>query len=198
MPATKILVATKNPGKIIEIKELLANCPLQVVSLSEFDDIADVAETGQTFAENALIKAHYYYKQTGLLAISDDSGLCVDALEGAPGIYSARYAGDGATDQQRCTKLLAALNNVAMPQRTAYFICALALVGPEIEEVFMGEVAGRILLAPQGQNGFGYDPIFEYPSLSKSFAELSRAEKATLSHRGQALAQLKEYLTSMY
>ena len=198
MPVTNILVATKNPGKIVEIKELLALCPLKIVSLSELGDIADIAETGQTFAENALIKAHYYYKQTGILAISDDSGLCVDALAGAPGIYSARYAGVGATDQQRCAMLLAALANVAPPQRTAHFSCALALVGTGIEQIFIGTVAGRILLAPQGHNGFGYDPIFEYPLLSKSFAELSRAEKAALSHRGQALAQLQDYLASMY
>lgn len=198
MAFSKLLVATKNPGKTVELQEMLHNSEWEIVDLSAYPEVEDVEETGQTFAENALLKAHYYHKMTGLLSLSDDSGLAVDALDGAPGVYSARYAGKGATDRERYEKLLHQLSQTPTEERTARFICVLALVGNLnenfIEKTFTGTVEGRILTAPQGEQGFGYDPIFEYPPLSKSFAQLSRTEKATISHRGRALSQFLNFL----
>jgi XTP/dITP diphosphohydrolase len=198
MAKRELLVATKNHGKVVEIEELLADTGLAVTSLSNFPDIADVEETGQTFADNALLKANYYYSKTGMLALSDDSGLQVDALGGAPGVYSARYAGPNSTDQDRYKKLLAALADVPPPARTARFICVIALVGADCQQLFRGSVEGRIIFAPRGEHGFGYDPIFEYPPLSKTFAELSSKEKAAISHRGKALAQARDFLTRAF
>jgi XTP/dITP diphosphohydrolase len=197
MAISKLLVATRNRGKIVEFRELLSDLELETINLDSFPDLADVTENGTTFAENALIKARFYHSETGLLTLSDDSGLEVDALGGAPGIYSARYAGAGASDRERYEKLLAALDRVPDEQRSARFTCAIALVGNEIERVFTASVAGRILREPHGEKGFGYDPIFEYPSLSKSFAELSSDEKATISHRGRALALAREFLSHL-
>lgn len=195
MAPRELLVATRNPGKIKEFQELLTELDYTVVSLEQFPDIPDVAETGTTFAENALIKSRFYHAHTGMLALSDDSGLAVDALGGAPGVYSARYAGPHADDRQRYEKLLRELQDLPDEQRTARFICTIALTCREFEEVFTGISEGIILRAPRGEGGFGYDPIFQYPPLSKTFAELSRAEKAQVSHRGRALAQVREFLS---
>lgn len=191
----QLLVATKNSGKILEITQLLSDTKLKVLNLDSFPEIVDVEETGLTFTENALLKARYYYKQTGLLSLSDDSGLAVDALNGAPGIYSARYAGANASDKMRYEKLLEELKEVPVEKRSARFICSLALVGQDIEQTFTASTEGQIIFAPRGENGFGYDPVFEYLPLSKTFAELNSAEKATVSHRGKALTQFKEYIT---
>ncbi len=196
MRHSKLLVATKNAGKIKELTELLANSGLEIISLSSFPSLADVEETGLTFTENALIKAHYYYKETQILSLSDDSGLSVDALDGAPGVYSARYSGPNASDKTRYEKLLAELKDIPLEKRTARFTCSLALVGKDLEKVFSASTEGQIIFSPRGENGFGYDPIFEYLPLSKTFAELNSQEKASVSHRGKALAQLREYITN--
>ncbi|KAF0205005.1 MAG: dITP/XTP pyrophosphatase [bacterium] len=197
MRISKLLVATKNPGKVLELEKLLATSRLEILNLHSFPFIADVDETGVTFSENALIKAHYYYRQTKVLSLSDDSGLAVDALNGVPGVYSARYAGPNASDKMRYEKLLNELKLVPLEKRTARFICSLALVGDGIEEVFTASTQGQIVFTPRGESGFGYDPIFEYVPLSKTFAELSAEEKSTISHRGKALNQLRDYFVRL-
>jgi XTP/dITP diphosphohydrolase len=198
-PHQQLLVATGNPGKVVEIKELLGGLPFDLIDLRHFPHIPAVEETGSTFAENAKLKARYYYEQTGLLVIADDSGLEVDALGGEPGMRSARYAGEGASDAQRVAKLLGAMEQVADEQRTARFVCVVALVGPGgLEAMFTGTCPGRIRQEPVGENGFGYDPIFEYPPLGKTFAQLSRAEKSAVSHRGRALRLLCDFLANHF
>ncbi len=191
----KLLVGTRNVGKEREIQQLLADTCWQVVSLSNFEHLPTAVENGNSFTENALIKARYYHNQTGLLTLSEDSGLTVDALEGAPGIYSARYLGLQADDRLRCEEILRLLSGVA--QREAQFVCVAALVGNNIEQIFTASVAGRIVYNPRGQQGFGYDPIFEYVALSKTFAELTSEEKSLISHRGKALIQVRDFLTAL-
>jgi XTP/dITP diphosphohydrolase len=197
MKFSKLLVATKNPGKILELEKLLANTKLEIINLNSFPSISDVEETGSTFKENALLKAKYYFDQTHILSLSDDSGLAVDFLDGSPGVYSARYAGPNASDKMRYEKLLFELNDVPIEKRKARFICCLALVGDGIEETFTASTEGQIIFAPRGENGFGYDPIFEYIPLSKTFAELNSEEKASISHRGKALRALQDYFAHL-
>lgn len=192
---TKLLIATTNAGKVVEIAALLADLKCEVIGLTDLPQpLPEVEETGTTFAANALLKAEYYHAQTGLLALADDSGLEVDALDGRPGVYSARYAGAGASDAAKVEKLLEELRDVPAAQRTARFVCTIALVGPTIRETFTGTCPGIIADAPRGTNGFGYDPVFIEPASGRTFAELTRAEKAALSHRGQALKQVKDWL----
>jgi len=197
MRVSKLLVATKNPGKISELEKLLSTTNLEIVNLHSFPSVTDIEETGTTFKENALIKAHHYFQSTRLLSLSDDSGLSVDILNGQPGVYSARYAGPNASDKARYEKLLTELKDVPLEKRTARFICCLALVGDGIEETFTASTEGQIIFAPRGENGFGYDPVFEYMPLSKTFAELSAEEKSNISHRGKALIQLRDYFTRL-
>lgn len=195
----RLLIASTNPGKVAEFRRLLSNLPLEVSGLENLPAPPHApAETGQTFAENALLKAQYYFSHTGLLALADDSGLEVDALGGAPGICSARYAGENATDAERLAKLLDELQDVPDEQRTARFRCAIALVGvievaPE-KQVFEGVCEGLITREPRGVNGFGYDPVFFDQQLQRTFAELQPEEKAARSHRGRALAAALEFL----
>ncbi|MBI3949885.1 MAG: XTP/dITP diphosphatase [Acidobacteria bacterium] len=190
-----MLVATRNGGKVEEIKHLLAGLELDIGDLTQWPDIPEIEETGPTFAQNALMKAHYYHEQTGLVTIADDSGLEVAALGGSPGVRSARYAGDVASDAQRITKLLQTLEGVADKDRTARFVCVVALAGPGgLEKTFTGVCEGRIRHDPVGKQGFGYDPVFEYLPLGKTFAQLSREEKSAVSHRGRAMRQLREFL----
>jgi XTP/dITP diphosphohydrolase len=192
---TKLLIATTNAGKVAEIAELLSDLNYEVLGLADLPQaLPDVEETGTTFEANALLKAEYYYAQTGLLSLADDSGLEVDALDGRPGVYSARYAGVGASDAARVAKLLAELRDVPATERTARFVCTIALIGPGVREMFTGTCTGVIADAPRGANGFGYDPVFIEPSAERSFAELTRAEKAAISHRGRALKQVKTWL----
>ena len=186
----KLLVATCNPGKVIEIRDLMKDLPVEIVGLSAFPGIMEPEETGDTFEANALLKADYYHEKTKLTAIADDSGLMVDALDGRPGIYSARYAGANASDKDRCEKLLDELKDVPAEKRTARFVCVAAIAGNGIRDTCAGTAEGLILNAPRGTGGFGYDPIFYYPPLHKTFAELSRDEKSQVSHRGKAFAQL--------
>lgn len=188
----KIVLATGNQGKVREMADLLSDFGFDVVAQSEFN-VSDVAETGTTFVENAIIKARHAAKETGLPAIADDSGLEVDYLNGAPGIYSARYAGEDASDQDNIDKLLEAMQGVADEQRTARFHCVLVLMRHENDPtplICHGQWEGRILTAQSGDNGFGYDPVFLVPEENCASAELEPARKKQLSHRGKALQKL--------
>ena len=188
MTEPKLLIATHNAGKVREYRELLRDIDLPLVSLSDVGIAQEVAETGLTFAENAWLKARAYAAASGLLTLSDDSGLEVDALGGAPGIHSARYGGDAcATDEERVNLLLTNLQGVAWAERTARFRCFIALHHPQgVEASVVGGVAGMIQYAPQGVDGFGYDPVFYLPSLGRTMAQLSLAEKNRISHRADA------------
>ena len=188
----KVVLASSNPGKLAELSALLEPAGLRVVSQDAFG-VEPPEETGLTFVENALIKARAGCAATGLPALADDSGVVVEALEGAPGVRSARYAGGGASDADNVAKLLDALEGVTPPQRGAAFVCAMVYLRHARDPcpiVCEGIWEGRILDAPRGAGGFGYDPVFFIETLGRTAAELSRAEKNAVSHRGQALAQL--------
>ena len=188
----RIVLASNNPGKVREINQMLAGLHLTVVPQSDFE-VTEVEETGLTFVENALLKARNAARCTGLPAIADDSGLEVDALHGAPGIYSARYAGKGAGDKANLLKLLEDIKNVPDEKRSARFQCVLVYLRHEADPtpiICQGTWEGRLLRAPVGDNGFGYDPIFFVPTHKCSSAELPAEVKNKLSHRGQALRAL--------
>lgn len=189
---SKIVLATGNQGKVREMADVLSDFGFDVVAQSEFN-VSDVAETGTTFIENAIIKARHAAKESGLPAIADDSGLEVDALHGAPGVYSARYSGEGATDQKNIDKMLAAMKDIPEEKRTARFHCVLVLMKHENDPtplICHGSWEGHITTEQQGENGFGYDPIFWVSEDNCSSAELEPARKKQLSHRGQALKKL--------
>ncbi|GLQ74714.1 non-canonical purine NTP pyrophosphatase [Vibrio sp. vnigr-6D03] len=192
----KLVLATGNQGKVKEMATLLSEFGFDVLAQSEFN-VSSVAETGTTFIENAIIKARHAAKETGLPAIADDSGLEVDFLKGAPGIYSARYAGEDASDQDNLEKLLQAMTDVPEAQRTARFHCVLVLMRHENDPtpiVCHGKWEGKILTQAHGENGFGYDPIFYVPEDNCASAELDPIRKKQLSHRGKALSQLFDQL----
>ncbi len=184
-------MASGNAGKLREIAKILSDLDIEVVPQSEFD-VSDAEETGTTFVENALIKARHAAEATGLPAIADDSGIAVDALGGRPGVYSARYAGPGATDADNNALLLQELEGVPDAERGAAFHCVACFVLPGEGEPIIaeGEWRGRILSAPRGEGGFGYDPLFFVPEAGCSSAELSAQEKNRRSHRGKALREL--------
>ncbi len=191
----KLLIATHNPGKIREYQTLLADLPLTVTSLKAEGITEDVDETGTTFAENACLKAESYARMTGLWTWADDSGLEVDALDGRPGVYSARYAGPGATDQDRYRKLLQELQQRPDAPRTARFRCVVAIAMPGNETATVeGTVEGLITDQPKGDHGFGYDPVFLLPDRGVTMAELPAAIKNEISHRGQAAQKAKQLL----
>ena len=188
----QIVLASNNPGKVREIGQMLADLDLEVLPQSAFK-IEEAEETGLSFVENAILKARHAAANSGLPAIADDSGLEVDALNGAPGIYSARYAGAGATDTQNLQKLLADLGKVPQEQRTARFQCLLVYMRHAQDptpRIYQGTWEGRIAFEPRGESGFGYDPVFFVPSHHCTSAELAPEVKNALSHRGQALRQL--------
>ena len=192
-----LLIATFNPGKLREFHDYLAGLPFDVIGLNGLPEVSPSPEDGNTFEQNAQQKARYYSRFFLGLTLADDSGLVVDALGGEPGIYSARYLSPSATDEQRCREILARLQNVAEPGRTARFVCSLALACQgEVIQTFEGTVEGEIAREPRGNNGFGYDPIFLLPQLERTMAELSGSEKLAISHRGQALRKMSEYLRS--
>ena len=197
----ELLVGTTNPGKFAEVKEFLARLPLSILPLSSLKTWPAMVEDGATFEENALKKARALAEYSGYITLADDSGLEVDALNGAPGIYSARYAGPEGDDAKNNEKLLYELRDVSEEKRSARFVCVLALCAPHsraIKELTVRESCeGRIAFAPKGQHGFGYDPLFFYPPLGKTFGEIDRETKATVSHRGKALKKLEEMLPSM-
>ncbi|MDY5611600.1 XTP/dITP diphosphatase [Dysosmobacter sp.] len=189
----KFILATHNPGKLKEMGAILARFGVEVVSPKDLGITVDVEETGTTFAENAMLKAKAICEAAGLPAIADDSGLCVDALNGGPGVYSARYGGEGLDDKGRYMLLL---NNMrGQPTRAAHFTCAIACAFPNGDELRAeGRCDGTIAFAPMGEGGFGYDPVFFVPELKKTFGQLTGAEKSAISHRGKALAAFAEKL----
>ncbi|WP_345828903.1 XTP/dITP diphosphatase [Erwinia sp. HDF1-3R] len=192
----KVVLATGNVGKVRELADLLAEFGLDIVAQTDLG-VTSAEETGLTFIENAILKARHASAVTGLPAIADDSGLAVDALSGAPGIYSARYAGENASDAQNLQKLLTALENVADGDRQAQFHCVLVYLRHAEDPtplVFHGSWQGEITRQPAGEGGFGYDPIFYVPAAGKTAAELSRDEKRAVSHRGKALTLLLDAL----
>lgn len=189
----RLVLATANQHKLLELGRILeaAGIDVQLASLAEFPGAPDVPETGATFAENALLKAHAIADFTGLPAVADDSGLCVDALNGMPGVFSARWSGRHGDDEANLRLVLGQLADVPDERRGARFVCAAALVWPAgREHVSEGEVTGRLIREPRGQNGFGYDPIFVPDSATITTAEMEPAEKDAISHRGKALRGL--------
>lgn len=194
----KLVLASKNPKKIRELNEILAQLGIQVCSQADVGVDLEVEETGTTFEENSLLKAQAVMQASGLPAIADDSGLCVDALQGAPGVYSARYGGEGLDDMGR-TRLLLENMRGAFGPRTAKFVSVITCCFPNGDVITArGECPGTIAFAPMGEGGFGYDPVFFVPELKKTFAQLSPEEKNAISHRGQALklfqTKLEQYL----
>ena len=191
------MIATRNKGKIREIREVLNGLGLRIYALSDFPDVPEIKEDGKSFTENALKKARFYSKYFGMLAIADDSGLEVDSLKGLPGIYSARYAGEEASSQANNQKLLSALEGVPVSKRGAKFKCLLAMVSPDGKEAIAeGSCKGSIGFKEKGKRGFGYDPLFILPKNGKTMAELSLEEKNKISHRGKALRKLRKLMKS--
>ena len=189
----KLVLASKNAHKLVEMKDILSQLGVEVVLESEAGVDVDVEETGATFEENAYLKAHAVMEASGLPAIADDSGLCVDALNGAPGVYSARYGGPGLDDAGRYKLLLE--NMRGQLDRRCKFVSAICCCFPNGDRVeARGECAGTLAYAPKGEDGFGYDPVFFVPGLKKTFAELSPEEKNAISHRGNALKAFREKL----
>lgn len=191
----KFVLATHNPGKLKEMSAILTQYGVEVVSPKDIGLTVDVEETGTTFAENAMLKAKAICEAAQLPAIADDSGLCVDALNGGPGVYSARYGGEGLDDKGRYTLLLNSMRG--QTTRAAHFTCSIACAFPNGDTITAeGQVQGTIAFAPMGEGGFGYDPVFFVPSLSKTFGQLSAEEKRAISHRGKALAEFSEKLAT--
>jgi XTP/dITP diphosphohydrolase len=186
----QLVIASRNKGKTAEIRELLSGFPFKIKDLDDFGPIPEVEEDGETFDENAYKKASFTARVLGHPALADDSGLVVDALNGAPGVFSARYAGPDATNEDRSRKLLQEMEGIS--NRNAAFECVISIAvptGPAL--TYEGRCEGIIAASPQGTNGFGYDPIFYYPPLKKTFAELTREEKSRVSHRGKALEEFR-------
>ncbi len=193
-----LVLATRNQGKLNEIKNMLSDQMWEIKSLNDFPEIGEIPETGATFRENAAIKARTVFQKTGCLCLADDSGLQVDALAGAPGVYSARFAGMEHNDEANNHKLLQMISVVPLANRTARFRCVMALIGPQHPAHFFdGVCEGLITDLPRGENGFGYDPLFYLPQLNKCMAELTTEEKNKISHRGKALRQAVDYLQSL-
>ncbi|MFB7124813.1 RdgB/HAM1 family non-canonical purine NTP pyrophosphatase [Kitasatospora xanthocidica] len=191
--STRLILATRNQHKVTELRAILADAGLDVelVGADAYPEIPDVPETGVTFAENALLKAHALARATGLPAVADDSGLCVDVLNGAPGIFSARWSGKHGDDRANLDLLLAQLSDIAEPHRGAHFFCAAALALPDgTERVVEGRLLGTLRTAPAGDGGFGYDPILQPLGETRTCAELTADEKNAISHRGKAFRAL--------
>ncbi|MEU6970133.1 RdgB/HAM1 family non-canonical purine NTP pyrophosphatase [Kitasatospora aureofaciens] len=191
--STRLILATRNQHKVAELRAILGDAGLDVdlVGADAYPEIPDVPETGVTFAENALLKAHALARATGLPAVADDSGLCVDVLNGAPGIFSARWSGKHGDDRANLDLLLAQLSDIAEPHRGAHFFCAAALALPDgTERVVEGRLLGTLRTTPAGDGGFGYDPILQPLGETRTCAELTADEKNAISHRGQAFRAL--------
>ncbi|MDO4315460.1 MAG: XTP/dITP diphosphatase [Oscillospiraceae bacterium] len=193
--AERFVLATHNPGKLREMADILSRFGVEVVSPKDLGITVDVEETGATFAENAMLKARAVCKAANLPAIADDSGLCVDALNGGPGVYSARYGGEGLDDRGRCMLLLSSMRG--QPTRAAHFACAVACAFPDGKTLTAeGRCDGTIAFAPMGEGGFGYDPVFFVPEKARTFAQLTDEEKNEISHRGKALAAFAKKLAT--
>jgi len=195
---TPLLLGSSNPGKLREMRQLLAGMPYRVLGPADVGLRDTPEETGTTFTENAILKARHYAEKSGLLAVADDSGLSVEALGGGPGLYSSRFGGEGATDEERNRLLLERLAGLPPERRGARFTSAVA-AARDGRVLFQAEenVEGRIVEAPRGGNGFGYDPVFFYPPFGKTFGEVSGEEKDRVSHRGKSFARLREFLRSL-
>lgn len=204
-PPGELLIATRNSGKIREIEEALAGLPIRLRYLAEFSNVSSVDEVGQTYGENAALKALAYSKQTGIYALADDSGLEVDAMGGAPGVFSARFGGANVSDSVRIEKLLAALSGYPEDQRTARFICCVAMAGlpaepgharsdPHILNLAEARCEGVVVTNTRGANGFGFDPLFVPAGHVRTFAELPNEVKNRISHRALALAAMRGFL----
>jgi XTP/dITP diphosphohydrolase len=192
----KLLIATSNPGKVREIRELLRAAPVELVTLDSLPPIEEPEETGQTFEENARIKALHYHAVTGIPSVADDSGLEIDVLDGAPGIHSARW--HGTSYEEKFQRIYQLLEERGARSTAARFVCAVAMaVDGRIDYEVMGTVEGEIATEPRGSNGFGYDPIFFYPPLGRTLGEVSDEVKGTLSHRGAAFRALRRYLMEL-
>ena len=190
-----MIVATRNKGKVREIREALKGLGLRIYALSDFRDVPEVEEDGKSFTENALKKARFYSKVFGKLTMADDSGLEVDGLKGMPGIYSARYSGEGASSQKNNEKLVQEMEGISLSKRGARFKCIIAMVSPEGKEAMAeGACKGRIGFREKGKKGFGYDPLFILPKYGKTMAELSLEEKNKISHRGKALRKIRKII----
>ena len=190
----KLIIATHNSDKEKELRSVLDDCPVEVMSLEQFSEIGDIKETGSTLYENAKLKADTVNRITNLPCLGDDTGLEVDALGGAPGVYSARYAGDNVSYKDNVIKLLSELRSTPSEKRTARFRTIIFYTDGERELYTQGEIQGIITKSPRGSNGFGYDPVFYIPELKKTMAELTSAEKNKLSHRGQAMGKFRKLL----
>lgn len=195
MKPQKLLVATNNLGKLAELRSLLADLPLELIGLSDFENVTEVEETGTTFIDNAKLKATGYAQQTDLLALADDSGLEVDALDGRPGVLSARYGGDVGFDQ-KMQLLLGEMNDSVTDSRAARFVCSIAIAAPNGKILYTTEgiCPGNIAAEPFGNGGFGYDPIFVPDGFNETFGELSTAVKQKISHRARAFEQIMPFL----
>jgi XTP/dITP diphosphohydrolase len=198
--STELLIATGNKGKIIEYQKLLAPLGLSLRNLADFPKIEDVEETGATFSDNAVLKARSYARQTGLWTLADDSGLEVDALGGAPGVFSARYGGEGATDGARIERLLGELSQFSGRERRARFICVIAIADTlgQIANISTGKCEGMIAHAPRGDKGFGYDPVFIPDGFQQTFGELPSEIKQDISHRARAVKEAQSFLLSHF
>jgi XTP/dITP diphosphohydrolase len=198
MADTDLLLASQNPGKLNEMRQLLAGLPFRVQSPADLGIDVAPEETGRTFMENAVLKACHYARRSGLLAVADDSGLSVDALGGGPGLFSSRFGGEGASDDDRNRLLLERLRGVPAERRGARFTSAVAVARGD-DVLFRAEetVEGRIAEEPRGPRGFGYDPVFFYPPFARTFGEVAPEEKDRVSHRGKAFARLREFLREL-
>lgn len=199
MKRRRLVIATFNQGKLQELRQLLADLNYSISDLHGFSSIQTIPELGETFIENASLKAIGYAKQTGLLTLADDSGLEVDALDGSPGVLSARYAHEGATDEERTAKLLRELSRVQSADRAARFVSVIALADKNgnVINISTGTCEGQIAEAPRGNNGFGYDPVFIPEGFNQTFAELPTEVKNRISHRARALSGTAEFLRSL-
>ena len=194
----KVILASQNRHKLVELSAILSQLGFEIALESEYGLHVDVDETGTTFEENSFLKAEAVMKASGLPVLADDSGLMVDALDGAPGVYSARY-GHKSSDAERIDYLLENLKDIPAERRTAKFVCVITCLWPDGRKIVArGECPGQILFAPRGTGGFGYDPVFFLPELNKTYAELAPEEKNAISHRGNALKILKEELRNYY
>lgn len=193
---TKLLVGTQNPGKLTEIKTILHDVPFELISIAEFQPLNTPAENAHSYSENAIIKAREYAAQTGMLTLGDDSGLEVEALHWGPGVLSARYAGDDASDADRRALLLSNIEKTGFKTRKARFVCVVAIADAKGQVISVNEgiCTGRINIEPRGEGGFGYDPLFVPDGYDLTFAELENSVKNEISHRGRALAKAREFL----
>lgn len=190
----RLLVATSNSGKTREIRKILAGIPFEIVNLKDVGKLTEARETGKSFAANARIKARTYYRQTGLLTLAEDSGLQVDYLGGRPGVLSARFAGETASDADNVRRLLASMRGVPQEKRHARFVCVVAITDGKKMWMATGKCEGRIASRPSGRSGFGYDPVFIPDGYNKTFANLGADEKNKISHRGRALRKARRIL----